>query len=44
MIRRLDATFDPKEHGYANFPGMLAAFDALVETRNDGAASLIRLR
>ena len=44
MIRRLDSTFDPKEHGYANFPGMLLAFDGLLETRNDGAASLIRLR
>lgn len=44
MIRRLDSTFDPKEHGHANFPEMLAAFDALLETRNDGAASLIRLR
>ena len=43
MIRRLDATFDPKEHGYANFPAMLLAFDALVETKNDGAASRLRL-
>ena len=44
MIRRLDPTFDPKEHGHANFPAMLAALEALLETRSDGASSLVRLR
>ena len=44
MIRRLDSTFDPKEHGHANFPAMLAAFDALLEIGGDGQASLLRLR
>ena len=44
MIRRLDSTFDPNEHGHANFPAMLAAFDRLLEIRNDGAAPMVRLR
>ena len=44
MIRRLDSTFDPKEHGHANFPAMLAALDALLETRNDVAGPAVRLR
>ena len=44
MIRRLDSTFDPKEHGYANFPAMLSAFDAMLEVSEDGQAPLLRLR
>ena len=44
MIRRLDSTFDPKEHGHANFPAMLAALDALLETRNGDAGPMLRLR
>ena len=44
MIRRLDSTFDPKEHGHANFPAMLAAFSALLEVSEDGQAPLLRLR
>ena len=35
MIKRLDSTFDPKEHGHASFLAMLKAFDALVEVRQD---------
>ena len=44
MIRRLDSTFDPKEHGHADFPAMLAAFDALLECGGNGQAPLLRLR
>ena len=44
MIRRLDSTFDPKDHGHANFPAMLVALEALLETRDDGAAPRMRLR
>ena len=44
MIRRLDSTFDPKEHGHANFPAMLSAFDAMLEVSQDGQAPLLRLR
>ena len=44
MIRRLDSTFDPKEHGHANFPAMLSAFDAMLEVSEDGQAPLLRLR
>jgi len=44
MIRRLDSTFDPKEHGYANFPAMLSALGALLEVREDSLAPMIRWR
>ena len=44
MIKRLDSTFDPKEHGHANFLAMLEAFDALVEVRDGEADLMVRLR
>jgi len=44
MVRRLDSTFDPKEHGHANFPAMLSASAAWLELREDGPAPLMRLR
>jgi uncharacterized protein (TIGR00288 family) len=44
MIKRLDSTFDPKEHGHANFLAMLKAFDALVEVRDGEFDQLVRLR
>ena len=45
MIKRLDPTFDPKEHGYANLPAMVKAFEAqLVEVRKGDSAQLVRLR
>ena len=44
MIKRLDSTFDPKEHGYANFLAMLKAFDALVEVRQEESDLMVRLR
>jgi hypothetical protein len=44
MIRRLDSSFDPKEHGHANFLAMLQAFDALLEVRHEEADLMVRLR
>ncbi|MEO7160228.1 MAG: NYN domain-containing protein [Polaromonas sp.] len=44
LIKRLDSTFDPKEHGYANFLAMLSAFDALVEVRAGDPEPMVRLR
>ena len=45
MIKRLDSTFDPKEHGHASFLAMRQAFDALVEVRQgDDAEPMLRLR
>ncbi len=44
MMRRLDATFDPKEHGYADFSAMLDALDTVVEERKGALDHLVRLR
>ena len=44
MIKRLDPTFDPREHGHANFLAMLAAFAALVDIKDGEADQLVRLR
>ena len=44
MIKRLDSTFDPQEHGHANFAAMLQALAALVEMRQDEADLMVRLR
>jgi uncharacterized LabA/DUF88 family protein len=44
MIKRLDPTFDPREHGHAGFLAMLAAFAALVEVKDGETDRLVRLR
>ncbi|MDO9217309.1 MAG: OST-HTH/LOTUS domain-containing protein, partial [Lacisediminimonas sp.] len=44
MIKRLDATFDPQEHGHANFLAMRKAFDAWVEAKDGACETLVRLR
>jgi len=44
MIKRLDSTFDPREHGHANFLAMLKALDALVDVREEDADLMVRLR
>ena len=44
MIKRLDPTFDAKDHGYASFPHMVQAFDALVEIRMEESGPSLRLR
>jgi uncharacterized LabA/DUF88 family protein len=47
MIKRLDPTFDTREHGHASFLAMLTAFAALVDVKDgkDGDKEpLVRLR
>ena len=44
MVRRLDATFEPREHGHANFAALLAALGALLEWREGDAQAMVRLR
>ena len=44
MIKRLDPTFDPKEHGHANFPAMMKALDAIVEVKKGESDQIVRLR
>jgi hypothetical protein len=43
MIKRLDPTFDTKDHGHANFPAMVKALDGLIEIRKGESDQLIRL-
>jgi hypothetical protein len=43
MIKRLDPTFDPKEHGHANFPAMFKAMDHVVEIRKGDGDQQVRL-
>lgn len=44
MIKRLDATFDPRDHGHASFPDMVKAMDAVVEVRKGESDHEVRLR
>ena len=44
MIKRLDATFDTKDHGYASFTEMLKALDTVVEVKKGETDHLLRLR
>lgn len=44
MIKRLDPTFDPKEHGYANFPAMVKVLDSVVEVKKGESDQIVRLR
>ena len=44
MIKRLDSTFDPKDHGHANFAEMVKALDAVVELRKGESDHVLRLR
>jgi uncharacterized protein (TIGR00288 family) len=44
MIKRLDSTFDTKDHGHADFPAMVKALDALIEVRKGSSDQQIRLR
>ena len=44
LIRRFDSTFDPKECGHANFPVLLLALGALVEVKESGTETRVRLR
>jgi uncharacterized LabA/DUF88 family protein len=44
MIKRLDPTFDPKDHGYAGFGDMLKALDEVVEVRKGDVDHQLRVR
>lgn len=44
MIERLDSTFDPKDHGHANFADMVKALDEVVELRKGESDHVLRLR
>ena len=44
MIKRLDPTFDYKEHGHASFGAMVKAFKPFVEIKDGESAQMIRLR
>ena len=44
MIKRLDPTFDPKDHGHANFAEMVKALDAVIEVKKGEADHLLRVR
>jgi hypothetical protein len=44
MIKRLDPTFDPKDHGYDSFVEMVKALDGVVEMRKGESDHQLRLR
>lgn len=44
MVKRLDPTFEPSEHGYATFTGMLKGLEALIEVRKGENDQQVRLR
>jgi hypothetical protein len=44
MIKRLDATFDPRDHGYAHFAEMVKAMDAVVEFEQGKTDHMLRVR
>ena len=44
MIKRLDATFNLKDHEYASFSAMVKALDAVVEVRPGANDQQLRLR
>jgi uncharacterized LabA/DUF88 family protein len=44
MIRRLDPTFNLKEHGHSSFSGMVKSLDGVVETRQAQNDQQLRLR
>lgn len=44
MIKRLDPTFDTKDHGHANFAEMVKALDSVVELKKGESDHIVRLR
>ena len=44
MIKRLDSTFDPKDHGHDSFAEMVKALDAILEVRKGEYDHEVRLR
>jgi uncharacterized LabA/DUF88 family protein len=44
MIKRLDSTFDTREHGFASFSDMIKAHDKVLEVRKGTSDHEVRLR
>jgi uncharacterized LabA/DUF88 family protein len=44
LIKRLDPTFDLKEHGHSSFPAMVKSLGGLIEVQKGTGDQLIRLR
>jgi hypothetical protein len=44
MVKRLDPTFDPKDHGHSSFADMVKAMDAIVEVKKGETDHLLRVR
>jgi uncharacterized protein (TIGR00288 family) len=44
MIKRLDSTFDTKEHGHATFSDMVKSLNSIVEVKEGESAHFVRLR
>jgi len=44
MIKRLDPTFDPKDHGHGNFAELVKAMDAVVEIKKGETDHMLRVR
>jgi len=44
MIKRLDSTFDPRDHGHAGFAEMVKALDHIVEVRRGEFDHEVKLR
>lgn len=44
MMKRLDSTFDLKDHGFASFSEMLKAMDSVVEVKRGETDHLLRVR
>jgi hypothetical protein len=44
MIKRLDPTFDTKDHGYASYSAMVKGLDSLIEIKKGDSDQVIKLR
>lgn len=44
MIKRVDPTFDAKDHGHASFSEMLKALDTVVEIKKSETDHMLRVR
>ena len=44
MFKRLDATFEPKDRGHANFAEMVKAMESIVEIKKGETDHMLRLR
>jgi hypothetical protein len=44
MIKRLDPTFDPKDHGHGNFADMVKSLEADIEVKKGESDHMLRVR